>query len=191
MRLFFALWPDDDTRAAIDKAGRAAVRHAGGRPVPVQHYHVTLAFLGQLPAGSLDAIVTAGRIAADAAVNAPLDLRLDRFGYWPKPRVLWMGPSECPRSVASLATRLWDALSDLEITREVRPLQPHVTLCRKVQRAPELKPPRAVDWRAAGFVLVESVTAPRGAEYTVVARFPGTHPEASPGAHSGGSSHDP
>jgi hypothetical protein len=32
-RVFFALWPDDATRAAISRATRAAVGSSGGRPV--------------------------------------------------------------------------------------------------------------------------------------------------------------
>ena len=49
MRLFFALWPDGDTRKAINGLARPAVRRAGGRPVPARHFHMTLAFLGEVP----------------------------------------------------------------------------------------------------------------------------------------------
>ena len=49
-RLYFALWPDAALRATIARvaAGPAAV--AGGRAVPAADLHVTLAFLGGVPA---------------------------------------------------------------------------------------------------------------------------------------------
>jgi 2'-5' RNA ligase len=183
VRLFFALWPDGDTRKAINGLARPAVRRAGGRPVPATHFHMTLAFLGQVPEALFEDIVAAGNRAALEWPARGIALELDRFGYWPKPRVFWLGASDTPRALTALAERLWDALGRLDIARDPKPLVPHVTLCRKVQRAPGLANPRPVHWHAAGFALVESVTAQAGAEYTVVARFPGES--------SGGSSHDP
>jgi 2'-5' RNA ligase len=169
-RLFFALWPDSATRDAIRKVTRTAVRRCGGRPVPADNYHITLAFLGSQPVALFDDIVAAGRAVSEEPLN--LELELDRFGYWPKPRVFWFGPADCPPALAAVARRLWARLAELGVAGDARVLQPHVTLCRKVQRAPQLDPPAAVRWPIAGFALVESVTAPQGAEYTVVARFP-------------------
>ncbi len=173
-RLFFALWPDEHTRAEIRENCRAAVRQAGGRAVPAHNYHITLAFLGNQPVTSFGGIVSAGWKVAAGWVDAPLDIELDRFGYWPKPRVFWLGPSghrEPLAQLAQLTDCLWSALESLGIPRERRPLMPHVTLCRKVQRAPRLELSRPVRWRATDFALVESVTASSGAEYTVVAQF--------------------
>ena len=178
-RLFFALWPDEPTRRAIRKVAHAAVRRAGGRPVPAGNYHITLAFLGSQPAALLEDIVGAGRGVSAQVAGFPLELQLDRFGYWPRARVFWLAPSQCPETLASLALSLWSGMEACGLARDNRVLRPHVTLCRKVQRAPDLAPPRPVRWRAMDFVLAESVTAPAGAEYTVVARFPDS------------SSHDP
>ena len=54
-RVFFALWPDDATRAAISRATREAVRLSGGRPIAKERLHVTVAFLGELTAAGLEA----------------------------------------------------------------------------------------------------------------------------------------
>ena len=56
-RLFFALWPDDGLRDQLRRVSEPAVRLAGGRPVPPANYHLTLAFLGGLPADRLDAVI--------------------------------------------------------------------------------------------------------------------------------------
>lgn len=167
-RLFFALWPDAATRAALVHATRKAVRRSGGRPVPPANYHITLAFLGDQPAALFDDIVRAG----SAVVAAPVEFSLDRFGYFPKPRVFWVGATERPPELASLARELWDRMEALGLRREKRPFQAHVTLARKVAALPEVPSPNPLIWRASSFALVESATEQHGAVYTVAKDFP-------------------
>jgi 2'-5' RNA ligase len=167
-RLFFALWPDDGLRIELQRAVRTAVRRAGGRPVPPGSYHLTLAFLGNVPAARVEEIG-----AASAGVGMPaVVLSLDRFGWFEGPQVFWLGCSEPPPSLAELARALWNAVEPLGLTREKQAFHPHVSLCRKVMRMPDVRPPSPVSWRALDFALVESVTKASGAEYQVLARFP-------------------
>jgi 2'-5' RNA ligase len=137
-RLFFALWPDHKTRRAIQEATRTLVQHCDGRPVPPENFHVTLAFLGQQPADLLDDITAVAR----GIRIGDLELGLDKLGYWPKPRVVWLGPSGKSPALDSLAASLWAGLEGLGVVR------------------------------ADAFVLVQSETAQRGAQYTVLERFP-------------------
>ena len=167
-RLFFALWPDDPTRQRLLRETRQAVRRCGGKPVPPAHYHVTLAFLGTVPAERFDAIVA----AAVGIAAAPIELQFDRIGYWPRPRVLWLAPSRCPASLHALVTTLWDRLTELGFEREARAYQPHLTLCRKVGRAVDATLAQAVSWSTTGFVLVESVADDGRSSYRVARRFP-------------------
>ena len=51
-RLFFALWATAEERRALSAAAAAAVGTSGGRAVPEENLHVTLAFLGQVPASA-------------------------------------------------------------------------------------------------------------------------------------------
>jgi 2'-5' RNA ligase len=167
-RLFFALWPDETTRAALVRATRKAVKRSGGRPVPATNLHLTLAFLGNQPAASFDDIV-----AGASAVRAPrISLALDRFGHWPKPRVLWIGPTECPGALTELSVALWDRMATLGIERERKPFRAHVTLARKVAALPELPTPSPLIWNASSFTLIESVTEQSGAVYTVAHEYP-------------------
>lgn len=171
-RLFFALWPDEPTRVALVRATRTAVRRAGGRPVAQANLHVTLAFLGNQPVARYDAIVA----AASGLTPVSVQLELDRFGCWPRPRIFWLRPARCSAELAGLVDGLWTAMAPLGLPRETRPYRPHVTLARKVTVLPELEPPTPLIWKASGFSLIESVTAERGARYTVVARFPAGSP---------------
>ncbi|HYL02781.1 MAG TPA: 2'-5' RNA ligase family protein, partial [Steroidobacteraceae bacterium] len=59
-RLFFALWPDAAQRTVLAHAVRKAVRNCGGRPVPAESLHVTLAFLGSVPESRMAELGAAG-----------------------------------------------------------------------------------------------------------------------------------
>ena len=167
-RLFFALWPDQFTRQALVRTTQAAVQRVGGRAVPPRNYHITLAFLGNQPIALFDRIVAAGR-----QVSAPpMELWLDAFDCWPRPRVFWFGPAKFPPALASLSADLWAQMEILGLPRDQRALRPHLTLARKVQRLPELAAPTPVQWPVSAFTLIESISGDPGPEYSVVARFP-------------------
>jgi 2'-5' RNA ligase len=182
--LFFALWPSDETRAELAEACRPALQVAAGRAVPKQYYHVTLAFLGDQPAGQVE------RLDVMASVAPPeFELVLDRFGHWRGPRVVWIGPSECPDGLAMLVTQIRAELDGLDISYDSRDFRPHLTLARKVMTLPELKTPAPVHWPVRTFVLVESVAMSDGPIYRVVRRF--ALGSLSGGSFPGGSRHDP
>jgi 2'-5' RNA ligase len=65
---------------------------------------------------------------------------------------------------------------DLESPRSVgynshQTFRPHVTLARKVHRAPRVTKMEPVIWTCNDFVLVDSKTLPEGSVYTVLERF--------------------
>jgi len=165
-KLFFALWPTDEVRAALAAASRPALRASSGRAVTARHYHVTLAFLGNQPVEQVE------RLTALASVAPPMfELVLDRFGHWRGPRVLWMGPHECPVGLTMLVGQIRAELKALGISHDRRDFRSHLTLARKVTALPELEAPPAVHWPVRDFVLVESVPAPDGPAYEVMRRF--------------------
>ncbi len=132
-----------------------------------ENYHLTLAFLGEQPAALLPAIIEAG-----ASLEVPTgEMRLSCLGYFERARVLWLGPENTPNPLRLHVRRLWQALAPLGIARERRPFAAHLTLARKVNRAPSVAV-RPVRWRYAGFALVESVTQVQGARYRVIAGWP-------------------
>ena len=82
-RLFFALWPDEGIREELDRVSRHAVRKRGKR-VRGENLHITLAFIGQVPADTASCL----RQAAAEIRGQRFTLRLDRIGYWPRPRIM-------------------------------------------------------------------------------------------------------
>jgi 2'-5' RNA ligase len=166
-RLFFALWPDSHTRRTLQRETRPAVRYCGGRAVPVENYHLTLAFLG-----NVDAQLFGDIVSAAAGVSVPvMDLALDCYGHWDKPRVFWMGLRRCPAQLTRLSRALWGSMEPLGLLPDRRIFRPHITLCRKVRVPPRILPPAPIRWSVKDAVLVESETGSGRANYTVVARF--------------------
>ena len=130
-RLFFALWPDDPLRESLRHSTRKAIRASGGRPVPPQNLHVTLAFLGSVADAD-----RAGVAAAAVNVREPaFKFTLDELKVWPRAKTLVLAPGTASVELARLYSQLWDGLEEAGFAREARPFRPHVTLARiKSQR---------------------------------------------------------
>lgn len=165
-RLFFALWPDEALREALTPLLRLK-RECGGRAHPPSNLHITLNFLGMVDAAIRDCLER----AADEIAVPPFELTLDRFGYWPRPKVMWLGCSKVPGPLQALVEGLNGAMRGCGLQPEGRPYHPHLTLLRKAQRAPTAEPP-SLTWQADDFVLAESVSTPGGVEYRVLRRWP-------------------
>lgn len=160
-RLFFALWPDDEVRSRLYRAARA-LDGVRGRPVAVGNLHITLVFLGNVGA---QARACAESAAADVAGRA-FTLVLDRVGAFPRARVAWLGPSHVPEALSQLAGSLSVRVAACGLELDRRPYHPHLTLLRKVSRAPaaaQLDEP--VLWTVREFALIESRSSAQGVEY--------------------------
>lgn len=151
-RLFYALWPDAAAREALGALAKRVAAESGGRPVPAANLHLTLAFLGDVPAERVGELARiGGRIA-----SRPFRLAIDRTGRFRQAGVAWAGPSEVPPALAELQATLDQSLRAAGFAIEARPFAPHVTLARKVARAPQPGAVEPVAWPVAGFSLVES-----------------------------------
>jgi RNA 2',3'-cyclic 3'-phosphodiesterase len=194
-RLFFALWPDGGMREAVAQATRKAARASGGRPVPADNLHVTLAFLGSVAEQRLPELAETARGAMAAVRSAAagatpaadsIELAFDHLEYWRAAHLLVALAAEPPALLGALARKLQALLASrgfapelksswsvgVNITRQFRP---HVTLARKVYRPPRVMEIDPVTWSFADFVLVDSKTLPEGSVYTVLERFPLRH----------------
>lgn len=160
-RLFFALWPDPDLRAALRGRSELDTSLIDGKPQRPDQWHVTLAFLGQVPGERLPAV----RAAAGRVSLAPVTIKFDRLEYWRRPQVLCLVASRVTAGLQALVAQLHAALVKEGFALDARPFRPHVTLARKVRSAADscLDPPLV--WRADGFALVRSVGDPSGSRY--------------------------
>jgi 2'-5' RNA ligase len=168
LRLFLALRLPDDVLDALEAWQRAELR--GGRLVPREHLHVTLAFLGARPAAELEAILDALRQAA-ARAERPL-LAVSRYRETRSVGMLVL-EDEDGRATA-LAEDVQERLERLgAYRRESRPWLPHVTVLRFRER-PRLRPPLP---EPAPFVPSEAAAYlsrlhPSGARYEVLDSVP-------------------
>lgn len=119
---------------------------------------MTVAFIGGVDAPFLERI----RALAPARVG-PIRLVMDRLGYWPQPRILWLGPTTLPQALIDLERETWAYLSAAGFAREPRPYRPHLTLARRANAV--TGPVTAVSWSVRRLALVESVPQSRGARY--------------------------
>ena len=166
-RLFFAFWPDAVIRQALYKGTRRAVQASGGKPVPPENFHITLVFLGNLDA----AAAAAAREAATGVRSKAFSLALDRLGFWPGPRLVWLGPSDVPEAGRILAAMLVTALRVRGLTPDAQSFFPHVTLARKVSKPGEFGRTPMIPWPVEEFVLARSIMRPSGSEYRVLASW--------------------
>jgi 2'-5' RNA ligase len=167
LRLFFALWPDDATRDALNRTGKWLHQHWGGRRMRADTLHITLAFLGSTPVKQLDTLFA----CADSVRTDAFELILNQAGYWRHNRIGWLGASQAPPQNFELVSALNAALLSAGFQVDPRPHVPHITLLRK-SLGGEVPVCEPVRWPVSDFVLVQSVTESDGAHYEVIRRWP-------------------
>lgn len=181
MRLFVALELPPQVRAALGEIGNRLRPAAapGVRWTNPGGIHLTLKFIGEVPADKMDRIR-----AALAAVHAPraVSAVFRGLGWFPQarhPRVLWAGV-EAGGELAELAASIERALEPLGVARESREFRPHLTLARIKeeggldglrQEVERLGTPELGNACYREFDLMESTLRPQGAVYTQLARF--------------------
>jgi RNA 2',3'-cyclic 3'-phosphodiesterase len=172
VRVFFALWPDVDTRALIANVAATLRLACDARPVPRENYHVTLAFVGKVSISQLAVLQQIGRGQRASGCT----IRFDAFDYWPEPQVVVAAAREPPSALITLWTRLRQDIAlhpvALNPGRPHAPLRTHVTLARKVAQAPVLQAMSPFYWSARSFSLVGSDTSGAHSVYTVVDTWP-------------------
>jgi 2'-5' RNA ligase len=177
--VFFALWPDAALRTALARATHKAVSACGGRPVPAQNLHVTLAFLGSVPERRIQDLASVARRVAGAFPSsaAPLLLTFDHIEYWKKPQVLCALAEGESAQVRTLAEALTNEAAGAGFNPDPKPFRPHVTVARKVVHPTRALDMRSAVWSFTEFVLVESRTEAQGAVYGVLESYPLVDPQ--------------
>lgn len=136
------------------------------RPVPRDHLHVTLAFLGHRPPGELEAILGALREAVASAERPKLAVR----GYRETRSVGMLTCDDERGRALALADDLQERLAALGVyERERRSWLPHVTVVRFRER-PRLQPalPALEPFVPSDAAAYLSRLRPGGAQYEVL-----------------------
>jgi 2'-5' RNA ligase len=160
-RLFFALLPDAETRAAITAAARRANEAGGfrGTGVAASRYHMTIQFLGDFPVAPHAEIER----AKDAAANLksdPFDFALDRimsFHGGRFPCVLLASAATAP-ALRMFWQRLYFALIRAGFSNKLeRRFASHVTLGYGDTPLVDAIVIAPIAWHAQEFALIESL----------------------------------
>lgn len=168
MRLFFGVKPDPASALEIE-AWREHHLPPMRSPVPAYNLHMTLVFLGEVQEPQLESLAT----GVDAIRAASVSVRLDELGYFPRPRVLWIGPSETPTGLLDIVHQLSSAARRQGLRLEKRKFQAHLTIARRCEFAPpaSTQPPEfQLDFD--NFSLLESTNTRAGVIYRSIASWP-------------------
>jgi len=187
LRLFLAVAVPPDVRKEIARAQSQLQRHSPPgalRWTPPEQFHVTLKFLGDVPAESVPQLE---KTAAEVCTRfPPLKMSAQGIGFFPngrQPRVIWAGASNAAGQLPGLHRQLDEALRWLAPAEKPERFSGHITLGRfkpghhssleKLRvRAAGLQTRLFGDWVAGEVQLVRSDLTPTGATHTVTATFP-------------------
>lgn len=167
MRCFIGVPVDHHLALSLlGERDRAMTALASTRPREVEaaNFHLTLAFLGELPAEAEPALL---RLMGSVAVQRPFLQPLTRARCFPRPGArLFAVEGEPAPEMLALSRRLELALVRNGFPVEGRRIRPHVTLLRL-----GLSPVRSPEWEVdlaapvRELVLYQSVPGQRGNDY--------------------------
>lgn len=163
-RLFLALWPGPEVRAAITQHRDAWRWPTKAAPVRPEKLHLTLHFIGDVERKRLPELQRQLRVHFE-----PFRLQLGYPELWPH-GIAILRPLMIPDGIMQLQAALGCALRHLDLPVDAREFQPHITLARHAGEAalPEQQP--LIAWDVDSYVLVESeFDADR--TYTILARY--------------------
>ena len=161
-KLFFALWPSDETRKQIIRINQS-IKTSDLKKVKQENLHVTLVFLGNVDAESE---ILIRQSVKDVSVQ-PFVLHFDRLDFWRKPRILCLSAQQLNSQLLMLVDTLKSKVEQCGIKTEERSYKPHITLARKAHKAIN-NDAFSIEWPAQAFCLVESCSTPDGIHYQVL-----------------------
>ena len=166
-RYFFALWPDKKRQALFSTIAHQGLSNSKGKFIATQNLHITLAFLGELNSEQLQLAIA----AADEVCGESFTVTLDRFGFWKRPKVIWLAPTSTPASLMQLATDLQARLAKNQITVDQRSFKPHMTVMRKAYSKPKVATVKSSEWYVDNFCLIRSTLNRASASYEILKQW--------------------
>jgi RNA 2',3'-cyclic 3'-phosphodiesterase len=131
VRAFIAIDLPEPLRAALARAQHALARTgAAVRWVRPEQLHVTLKFLGEIPAPAVDAL--RGALREAVAGHAAFDLEVTGLGAFPvrRPKAVWAGCCGALDRLAALQRAIDRAAQAAGVPVDAREFRPHITLGR-------------------------------------------------------------
>lgn len=183
LRAFVAVELPGPVRAALQEI-QAGLKRIGirARWVAPEKIHLTLKFLGSIPAGHVESIGRA--LTAAVRAHAPVSLNAIGLGVFPglrRPRVVWVGIADRSDALGGLQRVVDARLSALGFPAEAARFRGHLTIGRFAaggSPGPVAEALKQCAGQSAGtfevreVVLFRSDLRPEGPLYTALARAP-------------------
>ena len=168
-RLFFALWPDQLVRDQLSEVFKGVPELAGqGRQMVSSNLHITLHFLGNIPLSKVGCFIE----QANKIQCSSFELKIDRLGYFKKPKISWLGPVKIPPALLKLQFTLGENINLCGFQPESRRFQPHVSMARKINQAVITDQIMPVHWKVERFALLKSISLETSVKYEPKMFFP-------------------
>jgi len=157
-------------------------QHSFVKWVDPNSIHITLKFLGSVPASAVPDIAKV--IDGLPKLAAPLSFQVQELGVfpnWKRPQVVWVGIGGDTSRLAGIQRELENSLAPLGFPPEARAFRPHLTLGRVRERARAAERQALGSWLASvsvepgppfqvnGLSLMKSQLTPTGPLYTRLA----------------------
>lgn len=163
--MFLGFWPNEEQ---IDQLYAIQSVYAQmGRAVLPENFHITLLFLGNVSNQGVDNL----RHGLSSLRVQPFTVQLDRFGYFDKTKIFWIGPTHVPTQMSDLFRYVRQHAQRCDIRHLTKKYTPHATLLRQCEGLSTQPIKQAIEWPIDEFHLIESRMEPEGAHYFTVDTF--------------------
>jgi 2'-5' RNA ligase len=184
LRLFLAIPLPDDVRAELRRLQsdlQPLLPPRAVRWTKPEQFHLTLKFLGSVPAAETDALSRAVRAVCDTA--PPMCLRAEGAGFFPdsySPRVFWVDIKSVDGRLQEFQRQLELAVQSFAEKEDPKKFTAHVTLARLEKLRPrgteKLTAAVAIgktfgEWVATEVQLIKSSLQPSGVLHAIVDTF--------------------
>ena len=183
VRAFIAIHLNEALQKELAAAQKSLPLGPAVRWTRPEQIHLTLKFLGEIPAESAEELAASLRRGCETL--APFSLRFDGLGCFPnhkKPRIVWVGLGGDLEALQELFRRVDYECVTLTGRSEDRPFTPHLTLgrvkdthARELQRIGTALQTAKIslrgEWTVREVSLMRSELTPKGAIHTELAQI--------------------
>jgi 2'-5' RNA ligase len=168
MRLFFAIWPEDDIRLALAPQRLEVARLTGGRPTLPVSLHLTMVFVGNVPQKRLlEMKMVASRVRA-----APFRYTVDTAGCFATARIAWLASDQPPQALFDLQNALHDGVRAADFDVDRRTFRPHITVAREIVTPIETYTTSPCIWDVDKFSLIQAEKSGNSVKYEIIDQWP-------------------
>lgn len=145
MRLFVAAELPQAMMEALSETSALLREHVAGRYVAPDSFHLTLAFLGEVPVARIDDACAA--IEEACSLQPPIPVSFGPLGSFGRARkaTLWQGFARGVDELGGLAGDVRESLADYGLSYDSTAFAPHVTLMRSADLTAGLLPTPVVE----------------------------------------------